>query len=301
MATDIASLVGLLRETDLHPARGEATASPRKGSTTGHPNGSTSGSPTALPNRSLTGALSGTDTGSATGTSAIDAASCSCGGVLHGAARQEFDRLERVIDQALTKAGLPLLLDEKASWEVGDAQLTVSKWLIPETGAFVLRVWAGSPPEAGTKKSKALDPAQVYAYATAERLFALTPSQRAKFKICVLQDAGAVPAPVVSLPELPEDARESERRAWEGVQLLLRVERACHPPGTAVPVTAEFLSRWTGLTVHVARDAIRRVRHRSFLTRVDQTRIPGTPHKANLYRVAGDGMALETFCRAKDE
>jgi hypothetical protein len=183
---------------------------------------------------------------------------------------------------------LSLLLDETVTWAIGDAELTVSKWRVEATGAFALRVWSGWPHPGDAPGS--LDPAAVYAYARAGRIFGMTPSERAKHKLRLLVAAGVVRTDLRTLSALPEDARQTEIVVLHGITEFIAVERlcGCHPPGSEIAFTAEFASRWTGLTNAQARDGIQRLRARGILRRTGTTALKGRPLFANAYRVLGD-------------
>ena len=195
------------------------------------------------------------------------------------------------MDYALHVARLSTRINKKVEWLIGETELLVSKWASPTSGDYVLSIWAGWPTHLLGKSLKVLDPAGVFAYATAGLIYKLTPSQRAKSKIRLLQEAGFVPKPTLSLPQLPDEATDEERRAWDGIRTLLLVERACtcRPPGTPIVATPSFLGRWTGVSDEVADDAIARLRRRGLLNRVGQVPLRGTPYRANLYEVVGDG------------
>jgi hypothetical protein len=232
-----------------------------------------------------------------------------CDGALHGENLTRLDASERLIDHALKAAGLETYLDVRQRWEIGEHVLEVSKWYSPDSGFFCLRVWSGWPPHLSKGSTRgALDPAEIYAYATAERLFAFAPrdelegtgasggntrrggSTRAKWKLRLAIDCGIVSRPKLVLPGLPEDAADTEKRTWHGIVSLLEVERCCgcHPPGSALMATPAFMAPWCGISEHEARDGISRLRRRSFLVKRGSSRLPGTPYSANLYCVAGD-------------
>jgi hypothetical protein len=233
------------------------------------------------------GSLSGSSTGDSSRAPEEDTCAA-CGGALHGENLRAFDRDERVVDEALRAAGLPVLLDEHARWSIGSTHLTVSKWLVEETRHFALRIWSGWPLAETPRKS--LDPAAVYAYARAGRIFPLSGPERAKQKLRLLVASGVVRAQVPSMMPLPSDATMSEIVVSSGVVELLVVERLCgsRSIGSTIVFSPEFASRWTGLTRAVARDGIRRLRSRSWLELRGTTPIPGSSRRANVYGIRGE-------------
>jgi hypothetical protein len=176
-------------------------------------------------------------------------------------------------------------------WTIGDARLTVSKWLAP--AGFAVRVWGGWPPQLESKAS--LDPAAVYAIVKADRIVVLGGSFRAKAKLRLLLDAGVIkPVLMPPLPGLPDGTRATAQEVWRAVGSLLQVERlcGCHPQGDPVMITPAFIANWAGITDDQAKDGIRRLRSLKYLVYFDKQPTRAEGHSANRYLIRGDSEAV---------
>ena len=219
-----------------------------------------------------------------------------CDGALHRHALQAFDRDERVIDAALAQAGMRDLLDEAALGGRRRAARGVQvagrpDGLFRPTDLGGVATEAGGPTAEGSRSSRNLRLRRCRR--------AVLPDRR---RTCQMEDPasdvrGRFERMFPGLPDLPADVRESERRAWLGIDELLATERACgcHGVGTPIVAAAPFLARWTGMSVETARDARRRLTARGLLTVVGKTPVPGTGRKANLYVVSGEPGATSAM------
>ena len=160
--------------------------------------------------------------------------------------RLDLEGFDKEPEVAAAVCGLLGLLPgegERSVLEVGEHRVLVALWL-DRKGLFKLRVLDGWP---SSPRRKVLTLVEAF-MAHTTGVLASRPSGplMARWKLRMLVAIGRVRPATIALPSLPPTAPTEALETWNVVRGLLEVRRIDEPPGTAVPLVAPTLSRWSG-------------------------------------------------------
>lgn len=174
----------------------------------------------------------------------------------------DFDAQPEFACWVCDQAGLRCVLDERQVWRIGGHELPVTLWLDKRL-YYVLLVHSGWPlPPA--PKSLAL--AEVFAAICTGELRRLHKPEMARFKRRALVASRLIPAPErVVLPALLPEAPDAAGKTWDVIADLLTERRMTEPPGTLVPLSAPWLSKWSGVPEPTIRAGKRWLEARGFI------------------------------------
>jgi hypothetical protein len=165
---------------------------------------------------------------------------------LSGEALAAWDGDAGFAERVCVLAGLRFEEGARQQLVIGDASLSVSLWL-DTRDRFVFRVWDGWPEIPYARTPKSLKLAQLYAILVTRDLRVPRGPVLARWKRRALVETGTIPPPApASLAELPANATPSAHATWGLVAELISIRRLTEPAGTSLPLSAPWLSGFSG-------------------------------------------------------